>query len=176
MRRLQGADAGEGALPVDAYDCIVVDEAHRGYTLDRELADAELGIRSEAGYVSAYRRVLDHFDAVKIGLTATPALHTTQIFGPPVYQYTYRQAVVDGWLVDHEPPVRIETELSRAGIRWRAGEQVPVYHAGRGQVELFETPDELGFDVDQFNRAVVAENSNRAVAAALAEHIDPIDV
>lgn len=175
VRRLNGADAGEVALPVDAYDCIVVDECHRGYTLDRELADAELGIRSEADYISAYRRVLDHFDAVKIGLTATPALHTTEIFGAPVYQYTYRQAVVDGWLVDHEPPVRIETELSRAGIRWRAGEQVPVYHAGRRQVELFETPDDLGFDVDQFNRAVVTENFNRAVCAALAEHIDPAE-
>jgi type I restriction enzyme R subunit len=175
LRRLQDTDAGAPLLPVDAYDCVVVDEAHRGYSLDREIGDAELGIRSEADYVSAYRRVLDHFDAVKIGLTATPALHTTQIFGPPVYQYTYRQAVVDGWLVDHEPPVRIETELSRSGIRWRAGEEVPVYHVGRDQVELFTTPDDLGFDVDAFNRQVVTENFNRAVCAALAESIDPAE-
>lgn len=175
VRRLQGADAGELALPVDAYDCIVVDEAHRGYTLDREMGDAELGIRNEADYVSAYRRVLDHFDAVKIGLTATPALHTTEIFGAPVYQYTYRQAVVDGWLVDHEPPVRIETELSRSGIRWRAGEEVRAYDVGRAQEELFTVPDDLGFDVDQFNRAVVTENFNRVVCQTLAEHIDPAE-
>ena len=50
--------------------------------LDREMSDAELSFRSEEDYVSKYRRVLlEHFDALKIGLTATPALHTTQIFG-----------------------------------------------------------------------------------------------
>jgi len=175
VRRLQAAEAGEIELPVDSYDCIVVDEAHRGYTLDREIGDSELGIRNEAEYVSAYRRVLDHFDAVKIGLTATPALHTTEIFGPPVFQYTYRQGVIDGWLVDHEPPVRIETELSRAGINWAAGEEVQVYRVGRDQVEMFRTPDDLGFDIDQFNRLVVTENFNRAVCSALAEHIDPAE-
>jgi hypothetical protein len=35
-----------------------------------------LGFRSQEDYVSKYRRVLEYFDAVKIGLTATPALHT----------------------------------------------------------------------------------------------------
>jgi type I restriction enzyme R subunit len=89
---------------VDQYDCIVVDECHRGYLLDRELSDTELGFRSFDDYISKYRRVLDYFDAVKIGLTATPALHTTQIFGAPIYTYGYREAVIDGYLVDHEPP------------------------------------------------------------------------
>ena len=42
-------------------------------TADRERTDAELTFRSEADYISKYRRVLDYFDAVKIGLTATPA-------------------------------------------------------------------------------------------------------
>ena len=41
------------------------------------------GFRSLEDYISKYRRVLDYFDAVKVGLTATPALHTTQIFGAP---------------------------------------------------------------------------------------------
>ena len=58
------------------YDCVVVDECHRGYVLDREMCDAELTFRSEHDYISRYRRVLDHLDAVRIGLTATPALHT----------------------------------------------------------------------------------------------------
>jgi hypothetical protein len=53
------------------------------YLLDREMSDAEMSFRNEADYVSKYRRVLEHFDAVKIGLTATPALHTVQIFGDP---------------------------------------------------------------------------------------------
>jgi type I restriction enzyme R subunit len=58
--------------PVDQYDCVIVDECHRGYLLDRELSDREFLFRDEDDYISKYRRVLDHFDAVKIGLTATP--------------------------------------------------------------------------------------------------------
>lgn len=66
----------DGSMPtVDQYDCIVVDEAHRGYTLDREMSGLELNFRDHQDYVSKYRQVLDYFDAVKIGLTATPALH-----------------------------------------------------------------------------------------------------
>jgi type I restriction enzyme R subunit len=107
---------------VDRYDCIIVDECHRGYLLDQELSDAEMTFRNEEDYISKYRRVLEHFDAVKIGLTATPALHTVQIFGEPVFQYTYREAVIDGWLIDHEPPHRIVTELAEEGIEWKAGD------------------------------------------------------
>ena len=87
----------------------MVDECHRGYLLDRELSDAELTFRSYDEYISKYRRVLDYFDAVKIGLTATPALHTSQIFGPPIFSYSYREAVIDGYLIDHEPPIQIRT-------------------------------------------------------------------
>ncbi|MCJ2092178.1 hypothetical protein MKK67_06655, partial [Methylobacterium sp. J-072] len=46
---------------------------------------------------------------------ATPALHTTEIFGEPIFTYSYRDAVIDGHLNDHEPPVRIETALARYG-------------------------------------------------------------
>ena len=173
VRRLLGVGEGEAPVPVDAYDCVVVDECHRGYVLDRELGTSDLGFRNEADYISKYRRVLDHFDAVKIGLTATPALHTTEIFGAPMYQYSYRQAVIDGWLVDHEPPVRIETDLSRKGIRWQAGEHVPIFDTAKAQVELFRTPDELAFDVEDFNRKVVTENFNRVVCTELARQIDP---
>jgi type I restriction enzyme R subunit len=60
-----------------------VDECHRGYLLDRELSDRELRFLDFNDYVSKYRRVIEMFDAVKIGLTATPALHTMQIFGEP---------------------------------------------------------------------------------------------
>jgi type I restriction enzyme R subunit len=173
VRRLLLSGDGESPPPTDEYDCVVVDEAHRGYVLDRELADSELGIRNEADFVSKYRCVLDHFDAVKIALTATPALHTTEIFGAPVYTYSYRQAVVDGWLVDHEPPVRIVTALSQDGIRWAAGEEVSVYDTARAQSELFKTPDELAFEVEDFNRKVVTESFNRVVCAELAARIDP---
>jgi type I restriction enzyme, R subunit len=116
--------SGEDQSPpaIDQYDCIVIDECHRGYLLDRELSDTELAFRGFDDYISKYRRVLDYFDAVKIGLTATPALHTTQIFGAPVFTYSYREAVIDGYLVDHEPPMQIRTQLSKRGITWKVGE------------------------------------------------------
>lgn len=172
VKRVLYPNADEVAPPVDQYDCIVVDECHRGYLLDRELSDTELGFRSHEDYVSSYRRVLERFDAVKIGLTATPALHTTQIFGTPVYSYGYREAVIDGFLVDHEPPVQIRTQLAEEGIVWRAGDQVAVYNADR-QLELFTTPDEVRIDVDGFNRKVITESFNRVVCEALAAELDP---
>jgi type I restriction enzyme, R subunit len=166
---------GEDERPsVDSYDLVVVDECHRGYLLDRELSERELGFRDFNDYVSKYRRVLEQFDAVKIGLTATPALHTTAIFGHPVFVYSYREAVVDGYLVDHEPPIRIHTELSSDGIHWAAGEEVKLLDPRANQIELFNTPDALSFEVDQFNRRVLSESFNRVVCEALAHGLDPL--
>ena len=167
--------AAEDNLPpaVDQYDCIVVDECHRGYLLDRELSDTEMTFRGYEDYISKYRRVLDYFDACKIGLTATPALHTTQIFGTPIYTYTYREAVIDGFLVDYEPPVQIKTELSAKGIAWKAGDEVKVYDARRNEIDLFTTPDEIKLDIDTFNRKVITESFNRVVCAYLAQELDP---
>lgn len=159
--------------PVDQYDCIVVDECHRGYLLDRELSDREFLFRDEDDYISKYRRVLDHFDAVKIGLTATPALHTKEIFGAPIFSYSYREAVVDGFLVDHEPPIRIVTKLAQDGIHYQAQEEVLVLDRSRQLVIKEALPDEIQFDVDAFNRRVITENFNRAVIGELVRHIDP---
>jgi type I restriction enzyme R subunit len=167
--------SGEDKTPpaVDQYDCIVVDECHRGYLLDRELSDTEISFRSFEDYVSKYRRVIDYFDAVKIGLTATPALHTSQIFGDPTYVYSYREAVVDGYLIDHEPPIQIKTKLSEAGIKWNAGDDVKLYSPRRNQMELFKAPDEIKMDVDDFNRKVITREFNRVVCEYLAKEIDP---
>ena len=166
---------GEGVPPpaVDQYDCIVVDECHRGYLLDRDLSETEQGFRSFDDYISKYRRILDYFDAVKIGLTATPALHTTQIFGTPIYSYGYREAVIDGYLVDHEPPIQVATQLSTDGIVWKAGEEVAVYNPSQGQVDLFTTPDEIKIEVEDFNRKVVTESFNQVVCDYLASELDP---
>jgi type I restriction enzyme, R subunit len=168
---------GEGAEadipPVDQYDCIVVDECHRGYLLDRELSDREFQFRDEDDYISKYRRVLDHFDAVKIGLTATPALHTKEIFGTPIFSYSYREAVVDGFLVDHEPPIRIVTKLAHDGIHYDAREEVLVLDRATQTLHKEELADEIQFDVDTFNRRVITENYNRAVLGELVNHIDP---
>ena len=163
----------EDVPPIGQYDLMVVDECHRGYLLDREMSDTELSFRSQDDYISKYRRVLEYFDAVKIGLTATPALHTAQIFGEPIYTYTYREAVVDGWLIDHEPPLRIQTALSRSGIVFEAGEELDVMDRQSGEVANTTAPDELNFQVEAFNRKVITQPFNQVVAEELAKHIDP---
>lgn len=159
--------------PIDQYDLVLIDECHRGYLLDREMSDAELSFRNQDDYVSKYRRVLEHFDAVKVGLTATPALHTVQIFGEPVFTYSYREAVVDGFLIDHEPPVQITTALSQGGIRFRAGEAMDAIYSPTGDLQRIYAPDDLNFEVDEFNKKVITVPFNAAVAQELAKHIDP---
>lgn len=173
MRRLLYPSDETQPLPVDQYDCIVVDECHRGYTLDKEMSDAELTFRSEQDYISKYCRVLDYFDAVKIGLTATPALHTTEIFGKPIFEYSYRQAVIDGYLIDHEPPIRVVTKLVQNGMQWKAGEAMEIYRAKTGKLELYKVPDDVNIEVDEFNKTVITENFNNVVCKELVRHIDP---
>jgi len=173
VKRVLFQDEPGDVPPIDQYDLMVVDECHRGYLLDRELSDQDLGFRDEADYVSKYRRVLEHFDAVKIGLTATPALHTVEIFGDPVFTYSYREAVIDGFLIDHEPPIRIITERAQDGIIFARGEQLELFDTTTGTVNLTHTPDELRFEVEGFNRKVITPEFNRVVAEELARRIDP---
>lgn len=156
--------------PIDQYDLLLIDECHRGYLLDRELSDAELSFRNQDDYISKYRRVLEHFDAVKIGLTATPALHTVQIFGEPVFTYSYREAVIDGFLIDHEPPVQITTALAQSGIRFQAGEALDAIYSPTGHLQRIYAPDDLHFDVDEFNKKVITVAFNQTVARELARH------
>jgi type I restriction enzyme R subunit len=173
VQRVLYTDDPADVPPVDQYDLMVVDECHRGYLLDREMSDAELSFRSQDDYISKYRRVLEHFDAVKIGLTATPALHTVSIFGDPVFKYSYREAVIDGYLIDHEPPVQITTALSKAGIKFAKDEEIELIDPRTGKIDLARTPDEIKFAVDEFNKNVVTVPFNKAVAEELARHIDP---
>ena len=170
VKRLFGSD---NPPPVDTYDCLIVDEAHRGYTLDQEMTEGELALRDHAQYLSSYRRVLDYFDAVRIGLTATPARHTTEIFGKPIFTYSYREAVAEDWLIDHEPPIRYQTLLSQKGIHFDKGEQVEVLHLDTGEIEVAELDDELDFQIESFNRKVINEHFNRVICEQLAQEIDP---
>lgn len=173
LNRLFYSDRDEDTPTVDQYDCIIVDEAHRGYTLDKEMSEVEALYRDHKDYVSKYRQVLEYFDATKIGLTATPALHTVEIFGRPVFTYSYREAVVDGYLIDHEPPYQFETTLKQSGIRWEAGEAVNVYNTRTGEIDTELLEDEVNIDVTQFNKMVITENFNRVILAELANYIDP---
>ena len=164
----------EHSMPgVTDYDLIIIDEAHRGYILDRELADDEILFKDQSDYQSKYRAVIEYFDAVKIALTATPALHTIEIFGKPIFKYTYREAVIDGYLVDHDPPYCLKTKLSEDGIHYTRGESVTTCDSATGELVSEFLADELDFDIDNFNRQVVNENFNRVVLEEISNYIDP---
>ena len=166
---------GEDTMPaVTDFDLVIIDEAHRGYILDKEMGEDELLYRDQSDYQSKYRLVVEYFDAVKIALTATPALQTTEIFGQPVYKYTYREAVIEGYLVDHDAPHELKTKLSQDGIHYKKGDTVTVYDTVTGEITNSELlNDELDFDVDKFNRKVITEPFNRAVLEEIARDIDP---
>ncbi|QDW75127.1 type I restriction-modification system endonuclease [Lachnospiraceae bacterium KGMB03038] len=164
----------EQVLSVTDYDLIIVDEAHRGYILDKEMSEAELLYRDQDDYVSKYRTVIEYFDAVKIALTATPALHTTEIFGKPVFDYSYREAVIDGYLVDHDAPHDIRTKLRNEGIQYKKGESLAIYDPISGEIlNSDELEDDMKFEIDSFNRKVITENFNRAVFNEIAWDLDP---
>lgn len=156
------------------YDLIIVDEAHRGYILDKEMTDDEILYRDQDEYRSKYRSVIDYFDAIKIALTATPALQTTEIFGSPVFTYDYRTAVIDGYLVDHDAPHIIKTKLSEEGITFEAGSTVPIYDPVTKQIlNSDKLDDDLTFEVDKFNKEVITENFNLTVLDEITKDIDP---
>lgn len=165
---------GDTMPAVTDYDLIICDEAHRGFSLDKDMGEEDMLYRDQRDFQSKYRKVIDYFDAVKIGLTATPALQTTEIFGQPVFKYTYREAVIEGYLVDHDAPHKLTTELSSKGIHYHKGDVVTEYDPVTGELtnsELLE--DELDFEIEHFNRQVITENFNRAVLEEIAKDIDP---
>lgn len=167
VKRIDYSDAPPS---VGDYDCIVVDEAHRGYILDREMDDEELFLRDQLDFQSKYRKVLDYFDAYRIGLTATPATHTEQIFGEKVYYYSYSRAVIEGYLIDFEPPFVFQTKLGRDGIVWEKGDVVKLYDPEENTiVDAGVTDDEIKVEIQGFNKRVINDSFNRTVLKALIE-------
>ena len=77
-----------GEYPKNFFDLVIVDECHRGGANDE----------------SSWRSILEYFDsAVQIGLTATPRrdinADTYRYFGEPIYQYSLKQGIADGFLM-----------------------------------------------------------------------------
>ena len=140
-------DADRLDIPIHAFDVIVADECHRGYTT------AEL---------STWRNTLEHFDAIKVGLTATPAAHTTAYFKDIVYRYPYEQAVHDGYLVDYDA-VKISSDVRMNGIFLNEGEQVGLIDTKNGTEQLDLLEDERQFDTTDVERRVTAPDSNRKI-------------
>ena len=90
-----------------------------------------------------------------------------------MYTYSYREAVADDWLIDHEPPIRYQTLLTQNGIQFDKGDRVESINTRTGEVETSELEDELSFDVDAFNRRVINENFNRVICEQLVQELDP---
>ena len=157
-----------------AFDLIIVDEAHRGYILDREMTEEEILYDDQEAYMSKYKQVIEYFDAVKIALTATPALHTTQIFGEPVFTYSYREAVIDGWLVDHDPPYIINTDFIQNRAKFAKGETLAEFDPNTNELlngAVLE--DELDFEVAEFNRKIVLPDNTRKVLDEISTYLNP---
>lgn len=147
-------DADKLDIPINAFDTIIADECHRGYTSQE---------------VSKWRGVLDHFDATKIGLTATPAAHTTSYFKEIVYRYTYEQAVQDGYLVDYDA-VKIQSGIRLEGITLKQGEEVEQIDPFTGAQQLDLLEDERHFDVTDVERDITSPDSNRKIIEEFAKY------
>lgn len=140
-------DAGKLDIPIHAFDLIVADECHRGYS---------------AKELSVWRKTLDWFDAIKIGLTATPAAHTMAYFEHLVYRYDYERAVREGYLVDYDV-VSIKSNVRMNGVFLQEGEQVDQVDTDTGARQLDLLDDERAFDAAQVERNITAPDSNRKI-------------
>jgi type I restriction enzyme R subunit len=149
-------DADKLDIPIHAFDLIVADECHRGYS-SKEL--------------SVWRNTLDHFDAVKIGLTATPAAHTTAYFENIVYRYEYERAVREGYLVDYDV-VSINSNVRMNGVFLEEGEQVEAVDPMSGVKQLDLLEDERSFDTSKIEREITAPDSNRRILEEIKKYAD----
>lgn len=129
-------DAEKLDIPIHALDAVIADECHRGYTT------AELSI---------WRNTLDHFDAIKLSLTATPAAPTTAYFKDIVYRNNYERAVQEGFLVDYDVWT-INSEVRLNGFFLQEGEQV-------GQIDPQTGVEQL--DLLEDERHLRARKSNK---------------
>ncbi len=141
-------------IPIHAFDLIIADECHRGYTA-----------RDDA----VWRGVLNHFDAVKIGLTATPALHTLSLFNEVIYRYSTEEAVLDGWLVDYEA-VKIRSDVRMQGAFLKEGEQVGLIDTNTGAETFDHLEDEREFATEEIEVKITSPDSNRKIIKEIARY------
>jgi len=147
-------DANKLDIPIHAFDVIIADECHRGYT------SKDTGI---------WRSTIQHFDAIKIGLTATPAPHTTSLFGEPVFRYTVTQAIEDGFLVDYDA-VAIRSDVLINGAFLKEGEHVGVINTQTGDEIYDELEDERVFPSEDIEKKITAPDSNLKIIQEIAKY------
>ncbi|MFN8159957.1 MAG: DEAD/DEAH box helicase family protein [Solirubrobacterales bacterium] len=150
------ADVEQLDIPIHAFDLIVADECHRGYSA-RERA--------------IWRETLDYFDAIKIGLTATPAAHTMAYFENLAYRYDYDTAVKDGYLVDYDV-VRVRSDVRINGVFLQEGDQIDQVDPETGSKQLDLLDDERAFDASAVERDITAPDSNRRILTELKCYAD----
>ncbi len=133
----------------DFFDLIVIDECHRG----------------SASEASAWRQILDYFSgATHIGLTATPKetkdISNITYFGEPVYTYSLKQGIDDGFLAPYKV-VRIDIDKDLKG--WRPT---------KGQVDKHgEEIEDRIYNQKDFDRNLVLEKRTELVAQKVTEFL-----
>jgi type I restriction enzyme, R subunit len=147
-------DADRLSIPIHAFDVIIADECHRGYT---------------AQETSIWRNTISHFDAIKLGLTATPAAHTVALFGEPAFRYGVERAIRDGYLVDYDPIV-INSKVRLHGMFLKEGEQVGKIDAETGEEVFDEVEDEREFSAQDVERKITSPDSNRKIIKEIASY------
>lgn len=136
-------------FPKNFFDLIVIDECHRGSSRED----------------SAWREILDHFDAAThLGMTATPK-ETNEIsnityFGEPIYTYSLKQGIEDGFLAPYKV-VRIVTDMDAAGYTPEIGKIDKYGH----EVEPRQ------YNTKDFDRKLVLSQRTELVAKKIWEYL-----
>lgn len=135
------------------FDLIVIDECHRGSAKEE----------------SAWRKILDYFSsATHIGCTATP-VETKQAsnqtyFGEPVYEYSLKQGINDGFLAPYKV-IRVGLDKDLMGYR---------PEAGKTDDKGYEIADRE-YNIKDFDRTLVLDQRTKAVAAKVTEFLKKTD-
>lgn len=149
-------DAEKLDIPNNTFDVIIADECHRGYST------------KETG---RWKYVLDYFDAVKIGLTATPAAHTIAMFKNKVFTYSTEQAILDGYLVDYDA-VKIKSDIHINGAFLKEGELVGEVDTETGIEQLDELEDEREFSANEIEQKITSPDSTKRIITAIKKYTD----
>jgi len=133
----------------DFFDLIVIDECHRG----------------SASEDSAWREILDYFKtATHIGLTATPreteTVSSTEYFGDPIYTYSLKQGIQDGFLAPYKV-VRVGLNVDLEGWRPEAGKTDK-----SGQLV-----DDRIYNRKDYDKNLVIDERTEAVANKITEYL-----
>jgi type I restriction enzyme R subunit len=137
--------------PIETFDIIVTDEAHRSiYNL--------------------WRQVLEYFDAHLIGLTATPNKQTFGFFNQNlVMEYGHEQAVADGVNVNYDV-YRIKTEVTEAGAKVEAGYWLEVRDKATRARRDWQLDDDFDYAPEELDRSVQTPDQIRTIARTLRDN------